>query len=347
MPGEAAGPAKGQRHFAVVGAGMAGLACARELATLGVRATVFERASQPGGRLASQFWEGAFSDIGAQFLTARTDLFAAQVRGWEKRGLLHRWSPTLAEFDKGGGRMVTSQVACFVGAPSMQGLAAAMADGLDIVFDARVGRIARGSAEWFLFDANDRPLGIAGFDGVVLALPSGAALELVRALAEFAPEAVGGLPGLLEQVAWEPCWVASVALSRPSGIEFDVAFIRDDPLLVWAAREASKPSREPSTNERWLLQARATWSKNFAQLPPDEAGRWMQRAFAARLARPLQQKACLAVHWACATPVRFIRETFLWDPSRAFGLAGDWCGGASVETAFLSGRGIAHAIGAA
>jgi renalase len=127
-----------------------------------------------------------------------------------------------------------------------------------------------------------------------------------------------------------------------------VAFIRDDPILVWAARECSKPARHcgEGVAERWLLQARASWSNNFAQLLPDEAGRWMQRAFAARLARPLAQKSCMAVRWPYATPVGFLPEAFLWDPARTIGVTGDWCGGASVESAFLSGLSIVQAISA-
>jgi predicted NAD/FAD-dependent oxidoreductase len=55
----------------------------------------------------------------------------------------------------------------------------------------------------------------------------------------------------------------------------------------------------------------------------------------------------MALRWPYATPVGFLPEQFLWDPDRTFGLVGDWCGGASVEAAFLSGLEIARAIRAA
>jgi hypothetical protein len=198
----------------------------------------------------------------------------------------------------------------------------------------------QGSAEWYLFDAQERPLGIAGFDGLVLALPSVVARGLLGGVPELA--------ALLEPVRWDACWTAGVSLSRPSGIEFDVAFIRDDPILAWAARECSKPRRRkgPESAERWLLQARPTWSNNFGHLAPDDAARWMQRAFAARLARPMAQKSTMAMRWAHATPAAPLSQSFLWDSVRKLGLAGDWCGGASVEAAFLSGCGVAGAIAA-
>jgi predicted NAD/FAD-dependent oxidoreductase len=346
MTDQAPTHSKGKLHFAVVGAGVAGLVCARELVAKGVRVTLFERVSAVGGRLVSLPWEGGMSDIGAQFLTARSPEFAAEMQAWLEDGLAQRWEPALMEFDKGQGNVVKASVACYVGVPSMQSLADHLARDLDIVFDTQVARITRGSAEWYLFDALDRPLGISGFDGLVLAVPSPVALGLVRGLVEFTPDDALTLVQRLESVSWDACWTASVALSRPSGIEFDVAFIRDDPILVWAARECSKPTRRKGEGvaERWLLQARANWSNNFAQLPPEEAGRWMQRAFAARLARPLAQKSCMAIRWPYATPAGFLSERFVWDGAKTIGLAGDWCGGASVESAYLSGLQVARAI---
>jgi len=336
-------------HFAVVGAGVAGLTCARELQALGLRVTVFERRAAAGGRLTSQAWEGGLCDLGAQFLTARGEPFGEQVRTWLDEGRLQRWDPIIAEFDRGQGMLVKATAPAYVGVPSMQSLADGMTVNLDIVYQAEVGRIARGQSEWYLFDTQDRPLGIAGFDGLVLAMPSPVARGLLRALAEFAPDALPGMAGRLDAVTWDACWSACIALSRPSGIDFDVAFIRDDPILSWAAREESKPGRAlgPGVAERWVLQARASWSNGYAELAPDEAGRWMQRAFAARLARPLLQKSCLALRWPHASPVGLFEASHVWDAGPRIGLAGDWCGGSSIETAYLSGRSLARAIAGA
>ncbi|WP_313759467.1 FAD-dependent oxidoreductase, partial [Diaphorobacter nitroreducens] len=48
--GQQVAPLGAARRFAVVGAGMAGVACARTLAQAGHMVTVFEKAPQPGGR---------------------------------------------------------------------------------------------------------------------------------------------------------------------------------------------------------------------------------------------------------------------------------------------------------
>jgi len=327
-------------HFAVVGAGVAGLTCARELAARGAKVTVFERSATPGGRLASLQSDAGVFDIGAQFLTVQTEVFAKEVHRWVGVDLVRTWEASLAELSNGQVTAVAPGSARFVGVPTMHSIAQFLARDRDIVFDAEVGRISRGSSEWYLFDPRQRQLGIVGFDGLVLAIPSTDALRLIRTETDFATR--------LEAVRWDACWTASLALSRPSGIEFDAAVINDDPILSWAARETSKPMRQSGEGvaERWLLQARSTWSRNFIDMSVDEAARWMQRAFAARLARPLAQKSCSALRWRISTPAEALPETFLWDAERAIGLAGDWCGGSRIESAYLSGLALAQAIAA-
>jgi len=328
----------GQSHFAVIGAGIAGLACARDLRARGIRVTVFEGGRRIGGRLASLATDGGDFDAGAQYLTVQNEAFADEVRRWVGADLLRTWDANLADLSNGQGTLVAPTTSRYVGVPAMQSVADFVGRDLDIVLEARVTRIARVAGRWSLHGAGDAPLAARGFDGLVLAIPSIDALPLVRAETGFAP--------LLESVRWDSCWTACLALSRPSSIEFDGAFINDDPILAWAARETSKPMRRvgPGVAERWLLQARPSWSNNFAELSAEEAARWMQRAFAARLARPLAQKSCVALRWGAAVAVDPLAQACLWDPALAVGLAGDWCGGARVEAAYLSGTALARAI---
>ena len=67
--------AKQQRNIAVIGAGIAGLACARTLAQAGHRVTVLEKGDAPGGRMTScESPYGSF-DHGAQYFTVRDARF--------------------------------------------------------------------------------------------------------------------------------------------------------------------------------------------------------------------------------------------------------------------------------
>ncbi|MFN3164316.1 MAG: FAD-dependent oxidoreductase, partial [Pseudohongiellaceae bacterium] len=60
--------------IAIVGAGLAGIAAARQLAPL-ADVTVFEKSRGPGGRMATRRAGDFQFDHGAQFFTARTESF--------------------------------------------------------------------------------------------------------------------------------------------------------------------------------------------------------------------------------------------------------------------------------
>ena len=60
----------------VVGGGIAGVACAVELATAGVAVRVVDRARTVGGRMASKRIDGLPVDLGAAYFTARDPEFA-------------------------------------------------------------------------------------------------------------------------------------------------------------------------------------------------------------------------------------------------------------------------------
>ena len=78
---------------AVVGAGLAGIACAQRLREAGVQVRVFEAQRAPGGRLATRRFAVATFDHGAQFLTT-TDLgFRAALEAAEAAGAAGRWNP--------------------------------------------------------------------------------------------------------------------------------------------------------------------------------------------------------------------------------------------------------------
>jgi predicted NAD/FAD-dependent oxidoreductase len=76
----------------VIGGGIAGLTAARDLRTAGKNAIVLEKSRGFGGRAATRRWDGMPVDHGAQFFTARSPEFRAQVEDWLQRGVCFEWS---------------------------------------------------------------------------------------------------------------------------------------------------------------------------------------------------------------------------------------------------------------
>ncbi len=64
-----------KQRFAVIGAGLAGVAAARGLRQRGADVVVFEKSRGFGGRCASKRWEGHVIDHGAQYFTMRDARF--------------------------------------------------------------------------------------------------------------------------------------------------------------------------------------------------------------------------------------------------------------------------------
>jgi len=64
------------QNFAVIGAGMAGIACARTLMQAGHRVTVFEKSKGASGRISTRSSNYGSFDHGAQYFTVRDTRFA-------------------------------------------------------------------------------------------------------------------------------------------------------------------------------------------------------------------------------------------------------------------------------
>ncbi|WP_408590495.1 NAD(P)/FAD-dependent oxidoreductase [Novosphingobium sp.] len=304
--------------IAVIGAGMAGLACADALAAQGANVSVFDKGRGPGGRmstrrLATPLGEAAF-DFGAQYFTVRDPGFAEQVNEWAATGIAARWP--VARDD------------AWVGVPRMNAVIRAMADRHTVRFEALVkGLLRQPDGRWRLVgDGLDAP----PFDAVVLALPAEQTAPILT-LHDFE------LAKAALFAKSQPCWTAMYAfaerLPHPAGV------VRDTGIIAWAARDSDKPGR--SGPESWVVQATPQWS----QLHLEDAVEAVDAALLAALrtvtGAPDAQPVASAIHrWRYALSAGTGIGS-LWNPRLGLGACGDWLLGPRVECAWLSGRHLA------
>lgn len=322
------------RRIAVIGAGLAGAACARRLAAAGEEVVVFEREAAPGGRLATRrlktpFGPAAFDD-GAQYLTTRSNDFAALMTGWVGAGAVEPWDARLVTLDARGRSRPFSAMA-WTGTPSMDALVAEALRGLNVRCGMEATDILGDPALWRIRFADGSENGF--YSDVVVATPGRIARDLLVNAAPLQASAA-------ENTRTAPCWAVGLAFAGPFEAPFEAAKFADGP-LAWCARDSSKPGR--SGPETWVLHAAPDWSEAAARAAPADVARDLVAAFHERVRAPAPAWSS-ARFWRDAQVERAVGSPFGWDRALRIGSCGDWYLGARAELAWESGEALGSAM---
>jgi predicted NAD/FAD-dependent oxidoreductase len=327
----------------VVGAGLSGLACARELAQARRRVLVLDRARGVGGRCATRRVEGQPVDFGVAFLHGRDPAFLAAL-GEVPATRLDGWPVAVA----GAGR--PCQPDAFAPGESrlawQEGLSAFpkhLAAGLDVRLRAEVTSVALDGATVRLEVEGGEPVAAAL---VVLALAAEQADGLLATLPS-PPREVEGARGLLALARSQPC-LALVAAYAPTAPPppWHVLYPEDSKILQLVSHDSSK---RPGAELRVLVyQAHPHWSAAHLE---DPAWPTAVRAEAARLlgpwaARPAVTEAHRWRHARNDRSAELAGPLLLSLPGGArLGICGDrFAPGAGAEAAWRSGRALARRI---
>ncbi|MFW5633799.1 MAG: NAD(P)/FAD-dependent oxidoreductase [Erythrobacter sp.] len=308
----------------VIGAGMAGLACATRLARAGREVALIDKGRGPGGRMAARRaeieGETVSFDHGAQYFTARDPAFREAVAEWEKAGAAARW-PAAGED-------------AFVGTPGMNGPIRAMAGEVAVRWSVRAERVARDGDEWRI------EAGAEAFAArtLLVAIPAEQAAELLT-------EAAPAFAELAREVDSEPCWAAMAGFAERLDLAADTLRGGEGP-IAWAARNSAKPGRAGA--ETWVIHASPARSRELLDVDKDEVARLLLADFRAASGTRVPEPVHLAAHrWLYAMPASLGGAPARYDPAARIGVAGDWLHSPRVEGAFLSGRALAERVLAA
>lgn len=318
-------------EVAVVGAGMAGLSCARRLAESGMRVTVFDKSRGAGGRMATRRVEdpdaGAFGfDHGAQYFTAHTPAFQQAVAGWVADGVVQPWAGRLVASDEQGLTSVASQPR-YVGVPRMSAIGRHLLGNLAFCPEHRLMECQYDGQYWHLqFEAQPTIQAKA----LVLALPAPQVVDLLEISHPFYADAV--LQDML------PSWTLMLHCAAPVEVAFDGCFVNSG-ILSWIARNNSKPER--SSSEAWVIHASRAWSQAHVDAPRDWVAEQLLAAFIQVVGQPVQVAQHWVHRWLYALASEALTVGCWYEPAQQFGIAGDWLNGSRVEGAWLSGQQLA------
>lgn len=316
--------------IAIIGAGPAGLACARTLAASGRAPRLFDKGRAAGGRLATRRAEAAGLrlqfDHGAPLVAARGQGFAAAL---DALGAAARPWPD-------------PDSAARIGLPGISALGRGLAAGLELASSVQVAAITREGAALWLIDAAGTRHG--PFAHVVVAVPAPQAAPL---LAPLAP----GLAEAARATRADPCWTLMLAFARdaapppgtPLGIPAGAAASESGQVLGQVVHDSAKPGR-PADAACWVAHATPDFARARLEETPEAVAPTLLEAFRAAtgiLAEPL----ALAAHrWRYARIAKPLGAPFLHDAEAGVSACGDWCLGPDAADAWESGVSLGQSL---
>lgn len=291
----------------VVGAGLAGAACAVALQAAGVPVRVIDRGLSPGGRMASPTLHGRRVDVGAGYFTVRDEDFAAVVERWRRAGLAREWTDTFAAVTMGHPPDAKAGPMRWATAGGLRSLVRELLIGVDVASGAAVDVLPAGPT--------------------VIAMPD--------------PQA-GRLTPVPDAVEYTPVIAVVCGFAERTWAFPDAAFVADHPHIEFIADDGARRGDGAP-----VLVAHTSATLAAAHLAePDEAVPAVVAALQELLGVPLPAWTH-AHRWTFAKPVSAHRTTFGWDGRIGFaGDQWCPTGPPRVESAWRSGTDLGRAIAA-
>ena len=321
------------QQTAVIGAGLAGLACAQAMRRAGCYVEVFEQDRVIGGRIATVRQGSHSFDHGAQYVTARGAAFGTYLDEMTGTGYASRWVPRTNE----GGVNGVQMLPWVVGTPGMASRGRPLAEGLRIHTSRRAHTISRSDTKsgqgWHIWFDDHTTAG--PFNAVAIAVPAPQARLLLGKLDDLAAP--------LSRVRMMPCW-AMMAHFDTAVLPNQDVFSDMSEVIRWIARNNHKPGRG-KTGESIVVHASPGFSREAEDVEPDviAAELWeeVSRVLSLPAVLPSQKSAFL---WRYGLVDQSLGESYLFSGKHMVGVTGDWCLGRLAEHAYESGIGLGRAI---
>ena len=327
-------------EIAVVGAGVAGLTCARKLQQVGRRVVVFDKSRGLGGRLATRRLADTHADHGVCYLQPKGAAFGQLIEELVNEQILRVWTEGIHRLSAEGLLQQPTKFApCYAAPAGATSIARYLGQNLEIINSQTITAISPIDNGWQINSA-DRQWQA---EQVVIAVPPAQALAIAgmvidphcsnqMSLVNFTTSitAIAVFPKHQQAAATQLTWQGIQSI--------------DHPVLSWIGLDSSK-QLEPPQPVLVVQSSAAFAAENFAAPNLDVIGKQLLAA-AAPFTTGLDNPEILQVHrWGYAFAQNPLPDLFLIAQTQApLYFCGDWCGGNRVESAFLSGWAVAEKI---
>jgi renalase len=324
--------------IAIIGAGMAGLACARVLAQAGHDVRMFDKGRGPGGRMSTRRATTSAGEVqfdhGAQYFTARDPAFVSVVKELLDTQAAAQWQGNLVRMAETNSRKPLAQEALYVGVPGMNGVVRALALDLDVAWGVRVETLSRADNIWHVTSEQGESLGV--FDQIVCAIP---AEQVVPLLADHAPR----LADAALKITSLPCQTGMFAFDTPLELGFDALRLDSHPMIDFIAANHSKPGRQ-SQPSAYVVQAHGDWSRAHLEEPAEQIAAALLEGLLSFCDNRPNVLLAGAHRWRYAKVEVQLGIGCDYDEEAAIGVCGDWLSGPRVESAWTSGHALGRAM---
>jgi renalase len=327
-------------EIAVVGAGVAGLTCARKLQQTGRRVVIFDKSRGLGGRLATRRLATTHADHGVCYLQPKEAAFGQLIDELVNEQILRVWTQGIHRlFGDGVLQPPVKFAPCYAAPSGATAIARYLGQNIEIINGQAITAISPIDNGWQLRSAD----GQWNAEQVVVAVPPAQALAIAGMVTD---------PHCSDQMSHVNFTTSITAIAVfPKNQQAAAAQLAwqgiqciDHPVLAWIGLDSSK-QLEP-LQPVLVVQSSAAFAVEYFDRPDLEVIGKRLLASTAPFTMGLDTPEILQVHrWGYAFAQNPLPDLFLTAQVQApLYFCGDWCGGNRVESAFLSGLAVAEKI---
>ena len=333
---------------AVVGAGIAGLACGQRLKKAGHQVIWLEKSRGIGGRMATRrLGDGAWSNHGLRSWPSTEPGLQELTQALIREGILSIWS---AQGFAWQGQLMPKPGLVHCTESGVNAIAKYLAKDATIQRQQRVTALIKTSNGWQITTNGPRQSSEhIDVDAVVLAIPAPQAASLLAPLDSKTLETLTSLEyaSCVSLMATYRELADVPALDHQQGWHITTKH----PVLAWLSLESSKPTKSPGIHAV-LIQSQADFAAHYLEqldtINDDDRADQLQDITVTQMLTAtndilpgLGQPHCYQLHrWRYSTVRKSYPEPFLKTPWATLVCCGDWCGAtpaSNLAAAYHSG----------